>query len=57
MKYLGSLKGKDFISLGDFTSSEVEAILNTSIDLKKELMKGKKKFLLKNFKFTYIRID
>jgi ornithine carbamoyltransferase len=48
VEYLGNLKGRDFISLGDFTSSEVEAILNTSINLKKELMKGKRTFLLKN---------
>ncbi|MEM3061503.1 MAG: ornithine carbamoyltransferase, partial [Candidatus Bathyarchaeia archaeon] len=45
---MSGLRGRDVISLSDFTSSEVEAILKTSMDLKMKLMKGKLTFLLKN---------
>ncbi|MEM3507231.1 MAG: ornithine carbamoyltransferase [Candidatus Bathyarchaeia archaeon] len=45
---MNSLKGKDFISLSDFKSSEIEAILKVSLDLKNKFMKGKQMFLLKN---------
>ncbi|MEM3755020.1 MAG: ornithine carbamoyltransferase, partial [Candidatus Bathyarchaeia archaeon] len=45
---MNSLKGKDFISLSDFKSSEIEAILKVSLDLKNKFMKGKQTFLLKN---------
>lgn len=44
---MNSLKGKDFISLSDFTSSEIEGIIKTSMDLKTKFMKKEPTDLLK----------
>jgi ornithine carbamoyltransferase len=43
-----SLKGRDFISLKDFSREEIQYILDLAFDIKKKQKAGEETFILKN---------
>ncbi|HIT54988.1 TPA: ornithine carbamoyltransferase, partial [Candidatus Galligastranaerophilus intestinigallinarum] len=48
MKTVKNLKGKHFINLEDFSSSELKDLINLAIELKKKTKNGKNLDLLKS---------